>query len=182
MSGKKSSSSRPQQKSIITNSGRTSSSGRQPYRDQHLQLQAHNQSSGSQPRKNSISGSSVNPGAHAMANSPVNSEMVPSYMRSTSASTKKSLSSVPINSTPQYQHPQVSGHLANRHSTNRAMMGQAQSTSDIRQAIKDKDSSSDEEISGASSSRRRSSSHDRYIFQRYYILAMRKDFYNDNFL
>ena len=145
----------------MANSGRTSSNGKQQYRDSHSQLQVHNQSSGTQPRKNSISGSSLNPGSHAVPNSPVNSEMVPSYMRSTSASTKKSLSSVPINPAPQYQHPQISGHLANRHSSNRAMMGQAQSTSDIRQAIKDEDSSSDEEASGVSSNRRRSSSHDR---------------------
>lgn len=146
----------------MANASRPSSSGKQQYREPTSQHQLHNQSSGSQPRKNSISGSNLNAGPHAVSNAPANSDMVPSYMRSTSASTKKSLSSVPINSPPQYQHPQISGHLANRHLSNRAMIGQAQSTSDIRQAIKDEDSSSDEETSGVSSSRRRSSSHDRY--------------------
>ena len=148
----------------MANSGRTSSNGKQQYRDPTSQHQLHNQSSGSQPRKNSISGSNLNAGPQVVLNAPANSDPVPSYMRSTSASTKKSLSSVPINSPSpqQYQHPQISGHLANRHLSNRAMIGQAQSTSDIRQAIKDEDSSSDEETSGVSSSRRRSSSHDRY--------------------
>ena len=161
VSGKKSSTSRAQPKSIMANSGRTSSNGKQQYREPSSQQPIHNQNLGSQPRKNSITGPNMNHGPHAGPNSPANSEMVPSYMRSTSASTKKSLSSVPINSSPQYQHPQISGHLANRHLSNRAMMGQAQSTSDIRQAIKDEDSSSDEETSGVSSNRRRSSSHDR---------------------
>jgi hypothetical protein len=41
------------------------------------------------------------------------------------------------------------------------MIGQAQSTSDIRQAIKDEDSSSDDETSSLNPNRRRSSSHDR---------------------
>ena len=78
-------------------------------------------------------------------------EDLPSYMRSTSASTKKERSAVML--TP------LGG--ARRPSAN---LGQAQSTSDLRQIAPDDDSSSEEDNSSLSSSRRRSNSHDRYAF------------------
>ena len=138
---------------------RSHSTGKQYHEQPEQQLQqAQNQLPGHQIRKNSINASNadvVTPVFNA------NTDNVPSYMRSTSSSTKKSLSSVPIPSSPQYQHPQISGHLANRHLSNRTMIGQAQSTSDIRQAIQDEDSSSDDDTSSINPSRRRSSSHDR---------------------
>ena len=114
-----------------------------------------------QTRKSSLSATNANAFQQPPTSPSANAEVVPSHMRSTSSSTKKSLSSVPISPTTQYQHPQLSGHLANRHLSNRTMIGQAQSTSDIRQAIKDEDSSSDDDTSSLNPTRRRSSSHDR---------------------
>ena len=126
-----------------------------------MQQQIQHQPTGAQTRKSSIHGSSASVSQQLSATPSANVEVVPSYMRSTSSSTKKSLSSVPISPSPQYQHPQISGHLGNRHLSNRTMIGQTQSTSDIRQAIKDEDSSSDDESSSINPNRRRSSSHDR---------------------
>ena len=140
----------------------------QQYRDPSIQQQIHTTPTAvasNRPRKSSTNSNTISQLAPTAvmgttANN-ANSD-VPSYMRSTSASTKKSLSSVPITaSTQQYSHPQLSGHLANRHLANRSMMGQAQSTSDLRQVVKDEDSSSDDDTSSLNPSRRRSSSHDR---------------------
>merc|ERR1719361_348296 len=68
VSGKKPSTSRLQPKSIMANASRPSSSGKQQYREPTSQHQLHNQSSGSQPRKNSISGSILNAGPQVVLN------------------------------------------------------------------------------------------------------------------
>ena len=142
-------------------SSRNYSNSKQQYREAPVQQPTQHQITGNQSRKNSLPASSPTVGQQVSTTPCANIEAVPSYMRSTSSSTKKSLTSVPISPSPQYQHPQISGHLGNRHLSNRAMIGQAQSTSDIRQAIKDEDSSSDDETSSINPNRRRSSSHDR---------------------
>jgi len=146
---------------MVSTSNRNYSNSKQQYRETPVQPPTQHQTTGNQARKNSLLGSSPTVGPQASSTPCANIEVVPSYMRSTSSSTKKSLSSVPISPSPQYQHPQISGHLGNRQLSNRAMIGQAQSTSDIRQAIKDEDSSSDDETSNINPNRRRSSSHDR---------------------
>ena len=168
VSGKKPSTSRPSTKSQTSNSTRTHSNPQSQCRDIPLQQQQRmynqlHQPPNNQSRKNSLNASNANVFQQPPTSPSANAEAVPSYMRSTSSSTKKSLSSVPISPLPQYQHPQLSGHLANRHLSNRAMIGQAQSTSDLRQAIKDDDSSSDDDTSSLNPTRRRSSSHDRYV-------------------
>ena len=136
-----------------------------PYRDSAVQQQHQNQRQHqmlqipvNRTRKSSTTLANANASNSAGS---ANTDGVPSYMRSTSSSNKKSLSSVPISPSTQYQNPQLSGYLASRHAANRVMMGQAQSTSDIRQAIKDEDSSSDDDTSSLNPTRRRSNSHDR---------------------
>ena len=164
VSGKKPSVTRPHSKPNTNTSIRVTAAGlgKQEYRDVSTrQPQVHQQPPGNQIRKNSTSGASAIATQQTSLTQIAGTEPVPSYMRSTSSSTKKSLSSVPICTSPSYQHPHISGHLANRHLSSRTMIGQAQSTSDIRQAIKDEDSSSDDETSSLNPNRRRSSSHDR---------------------
>lgn len=168
VSGKKSSTSRAPSQSVPKTSVRSHSAVHSQYRDSAVQQQQQNQNQPhmlqtpvNRTRKSSTTLPNSNDrNASNSAGSP-NTDGVPSYMRSTSSSTKKSLSSVPMSPSTQYQHPQLSGYLANRNLANRAMIGQAQSTSDIRQAIEDEDSSSDDDTSSLNPTRRRSSSHDR---------------------
>ena len=168
VSGKKASTPRAPTQSVPMTSVRSHSAVHSQYRDSAVQQPHQNQNQPhmlqtpvNRTRKSSTTLPNSNDrNASNSAGSP-NTDGVPSYMRSTSSSTKKSLSSVPMSPSTQYQHPQLSGYLANRHSANRAMIGQAQSTSDIRQAMEDEDSSSDDDTSSLNPTRRRSSSHDR---------------------
>ena len=108
VSGKKPGVTRPHSKPNTNTSIRVTAAGlgKQEYRDVSTrQPQVHQQPSGNQIRKNSTSGVSAITTQQTSLTQIAGTEPVPSYMRSTSSSTKKSLSSVPICTPPQLPTP-----------------------------------------------------------------------------